>query len=75
MQAEESLSLIGNAARGGETLYFAIVPASGGYRAHAYGSNNELVWWTEVYVTKAGARNAIAMLQVGAATAPVYDRA
>jgi uncharacterized protein YegP (UPF0339 family) len=29
---------------------------------------------TEVYVNKSGAQNAIAMLQKGAATAPVYDQ-
>ena len=56
-------------------MYFAIVPASGGFRAHAYGANNELVWWTEVYKTKAGAQNAINMLKAGAATAVTYERA
>ena len=55
-------------------MYFVIVSASGGYRAHAYGANHELVWWTEVYVDKSGAQNAISMLQRGASTAPVYDR-
>lgn len=55
-------------------MYFVIVRASGGYRAHAYGGNHELVWWTEVYTYKSGAQNAIAMMQNGAATAPVYDR-
>jgi len=55
-------------------LYFTIVSASGGYRAHAYGANHELVWWTEVYAAKASAQNAINMLKAGAATAPVYDR-
>ena len=56
-------------------MYFAIVAASGGYRAHAYGANNQLVWWTEVYVHKAGAINAINLLKAGAFAAPVYDRA
>jgi uncharacterized protein YegP (UPF0339 family) len=56
-------------------MYFTIVAASRGYRAHAYGANHELVWWTEVYVHKAGAVNAVRMLQSGAARAPVYDRA
>ena len=55
-------------------MYFTIVAASGGFRAHAYGANHELVWWTEVYTSKAAAQNAIAMLKVGAAPAPVYDR-
>jgi uncharacterized protein YegP (UPF0339 family) len=55
-------------------VYFTLDRASGGFRAHAYGGNNELVWWTEVYTTKAAARNAIAMLENGALRAPVYDR-
>jgi len=56
-------------------MYFTIERASGGYRAHIYGGNNELVFWTEVYTTKASARNAISMVQNGARSAPVYDRA
>jgi uncharacterized protein YegP (UPF0339 family) len=55
-------------------MYFTIEKASGGYRGHAYGANHELVWWTEVYVYKAGAQNAIDMLKAGASYAPVYDR-
>lgn len=38
--------------------YFKIVQASGGYRAQFWSGGN-LVWWTEVYVGKAGAQNAI----------------
>jgi uncharacterized protein YegP (UPF0339 family) len=56
-------------------MYFTIQRASGGYRAHAYGENHSLVWWTEVYVHKAGAMNAIALLKAGAAQAPVHDNA
>ncbi len=56
-------------------MYITIEAASGGYRAHIYGANHELMFWTEVYVSKAGARNAISVVQAGAATAPVYDRA
>jgi uncharacterized protein YegP (UPF0339 family) len=56
-------------------MYFTIESASGGYRAHIYGANNELVFWTEVYTTKASARNAIDMVKAGAYNAPVYDRA
>jgi uncharacterized protein YegP (UPF0339 family) len=55
-------------------MYFALVAASGGYRAHIYGRNHELVFWTEVYTTKAGARNAIEMVRNGAGGAPVYDQ-
>jgi uncharacterized protein YegP (UPF0339 family) len=55
-------------------MYFTIVRASGGYRAHLYGGNNELVFWTEVYTTKASAQHAINITQTNARTAPVYDR-
>jgi uncharacterized protein YegP (UPF0339 family) len=55
-------------------MYFTIESASGGYRAHAYGANNRLVWWTEVYTQKAGAENAVRILKAEAATAPFYDR-
>jgi uncharacterized protein YegP (UPF0339 family) len=51
--------------------YFKIVPARGGYRAHFYGANHELVWWTEVYVRRAGAQNAINLIKRGAGGAPV----
>ena len=55
-------------------MYFVIVSASGGYRAHAYGGNHELVWSTEVYTSKSGAQNAIDMLKEGAKEAPVSER-
>lgn len=51
-------------------MYFKIVAASGGYRAHIYGANHELVWWTEVYSRQAGAQNAIDMVKRGASGAP-----
>ena len=54
-------------------MYFTIEAASGGYRARLYGANNQLVWWTEVYTTKAGAQNAIEVAK-GSFSAPVYDR-
>ena len=50
-------------------MYFKIVAASGGYRGHVYGANHELVWWTEVYVSRSGAENAINMLKQGASGA------
>lgn len=56
-------------------MYFTIESASGGYRAHIYGGNNRLVFWTEVYTTKAAAQNAIDMVKAGAATASTYDNA
>jgi uncharacterized protein YegP (UPF0339 family) len=34
-----------------------------GYRARAYGGNHELVWWTEAYTTRTGAKNAIALMK------------
>jgi uncharacterized protein YegP (UPF0339 family) len=55
-------------------MYFTIESASGGYRAHIYGGNNQLVFWTEVYTTKASAENAINMVKNGAYSATVYDR-
>lgn len=54
-------------------MYFTIENASGGYRARLFGGNNELVWMTEVYVSKAGAQNAIRIAQ-SSYNAPVYDR-
>ena len=55
-------------------MYFSLVRASGGYRAHIYGGNHELVFWTEVYTTKASALNAIGMVQNGAGGAAAYDQ-
>lgn len=55
-------------------IYFTIESASGGFRAHIYGGNNQLVFWTEVYTTKASAQNAIDMVKAGAASALTYDR-
>lgn len=54
-------------------MYFTITRASGGYRAHLYGSNGRLVWWTEVYTTKANAQHAIDLAK-SAWNATVYDR-
>lgn len=52
-------------------MYFTIKAASGGFRARLYGSNNKLVWWTEVYETKAGATNAIKIAKATNANTPV----
>ena len=56
---------------------FSIDPASGGFRAHFWGDNvpPKLIWWTEVYVRKAGAQHAINLMKQHAPTAPVVDRA
>lgn len=56
-------------------MYFTIESASGGYRAHIYGGNHRLVFWTEVYEDRAGAENAINMVKAGAAGASIYDHA
>jgi uncharacterized protein YegP (UPF0339 family) len=54
--------------------YFTIRKDRDGYRARLFGANNELVWWTEGYVNKSSAQNAIHIAkQTGAAT-PVRDR-
>jgi uncharacterized protein YegP (UPF0339 family) len=50
--------------------YFKIVPASGGYRAQFWSGGN-LVWWTEVYVTRWGAQNAIDSIRRDGGSAPV----
>lgn len=54
--------------------YFTIESASGGYRAHFYGGNDELVWWTQVYSEKETAKRAINFAKANAPGAPVYDR-
>jgi uncharacterized protein YegP (UPF0339 family) len=55
-------------------MYFEIVPASGGFRAHIKGGNNELMFSTEVYNSKESARHAVAVVAENAATALLYDR-
>lgn len=57
-----------------KTMYFEIVAASGGYRAHMKDGNHRLIWWTEVYVTKANAVHACRLAQAGAPHATIYDR-
>jgi uncharacterized protein YegP (UPF0339 family) len=55
-------------------VWFAIVDRSGGYRALCKSEgNNELIWWTEVYKSKASAQHAIDLMQANAASAKVYD--
>lgn len=54
--------------------YFTIEPASGGYRAHFYGANDRLVWWSQVYNEKQTASQAIEFAKSNAAEAPVHDR-
>ena len=54
-------------------MYFEIVTASGGYRARIKGGNNEIMFVSEVYTTKASAQNAIDVVKAGAASARVED--
>ena len=55
--------------------YFTVERASGGFRAHFYGANNQLVWWTEVYSRKESAIDAINFAKRWAASSLAYDRA
>jgi uncharacterized protein YegP (UPF0339 family) len=56
---------------GGTTLYyFRITSDKDGYRARFY-YNQELIWWTEGYVRRAGAENAIRAMRGHAASAPL----
>jgi uncharacterized protein YegP (UPF0339 family) len=51
--------------------YFKIVPArGGGFIAHFYGANHELVWFTEIYKFRQGAQHAIDLIR-GAGSAPL----
>ena len=54
-------------------MFFRIVTATGGYRAQIVGGNGELMFWTEIYTTKASAQHAIDVVKAGAATAEVKD--
>ena len=53
-------------------MYFQIVPASGGYRVHIKDANHRLIFWTEVYVSQAGARHAAQLVKAHAGAAPIY---
>jgi uncharacterized protein YegP (UPF0339 family) len=54
--------------------YFTIERESSGYQGNFYGANDELVWWTETYVNKSGAQDAIDLIKAKAAGAPVKDK-
>lgn len=54
--------------------YFTInVDENGEYRGYFKGANQEIVWWTEGYVSKQGAQRAIDLLKERAKTANVLD--
>jgi uncharacterized protein YegP (UPF0339 family) len=55
-------------------MYFEIVTASGGYRARIRGGNNEIMFTTEVYTTKANAQHACEVVKSNASKATIYDK-
>ena len=55
-------------------MYFEIVRASGGSRANIEGGNNEPMFQTEVYTSKARAQHAIDVVKANACNGQVYDR-
>jgi uncharacterized protein YegP (UPF0339 family) len=54
-------------------VYFQIVAASGGYRAYIKAANHEILFWSEVYTTKANARHAVELVRDNAGGAPLDD--
>lgn len=52
-------------------MRFEIKAASGGYRAYIIAANNEILFWSEVYTTKAGARHACEL--VNQSVLPIYE--
>lgn len=54
-------------------MFFTITKDRDGYRARLY-SGNQLIWWTEGYVNKSGAQNAIRIAVSTTTYTPVRDR-
>lgn len=52
-------------------MRFEIKAASGGYRAYIIAANNEILFWSEVYTTKASARHACEL--VNEKRIPIYE--
>jgi uncharacterized protein YegP (UPF0339 family) len=53
-------------------MYFEILAASGGgYFARIRGGNNEIMFSSQVYTTRASARHACEVVQASAASAPI----
>jgi len=50
--------------------YFTIKLDPSGWRGRFF-YNQELIWWTEAYVNRAGAENALHAIRQHAATAPL----
>ena len=51
--------------------HFTIRLDRDGYRARFFAPNGELIWWTEAYVSRTGAENAVALIRRNAASAPL----
>jgi uncharacterized protein YegP (UPF0339 family) len=72
-------SIIGVAERDGDhqqkgkIVKFRIKPARGGFRGYIIARNGEILFWTEVYTRRAGARHACELVKAGAATAPIQE--
>ena len=54
-------------------MYFTIERATGGYMAYAKGANHQIVFWTQIYNTKASAEQAVRWLQTNISGAVVHD--
>jgi uncharacterized protein YegP (UPF0339 family) len=55
-------------------MHFQVLNArGGGYFVRIRGGNNETMFTSEVYTTKASAVHAIDVVKANAATAPAYD--
>lgn len=54
-------------------MYFTIRLDQDGYRARLWSANHQLIWWTEGYVGKADAENAIRMAMGTNFQTPVSD--
>jgi uncharacterized protein YegP (UPF0339 family) len=52
--------------------HFEIVRDKDGYHARFW-SGTRIIWWTESYVQKSGAINAVHILEQRVASAPIYD--
>lgn len=54
-------------------MYFEILEAAGGgYFARIRGGNNEIMFSSQVYTTKASARHACEVVKASAASATIY---
>jgi uncharacterized protein YegP (UPF0339 family) len=54
-------------------MYFEIVKTAAGWHARIKGGNHEIVFVTEVYVSRQTAINACNTVQLGAGNAKIYE--